>query len=239
MRKRMEESTTSALYDLWAKFYDYTFGHLVRNRQVRAVQELRARPGERVLDLGIGTGMTLPHYPRHVRVVGMDLSPGMLTKAKAKAATSDAERIDLILGDAMHPPFAERSFDHVLITHVISVVSEPPKLLAWARRLVKPGGRIVILNHFQSTNPLIRFFERWLNPLFVKIGWRSDLDLAELLRACPMGVEYQFKLRRFDLWQIIVLSDGPHSPPPPEPDEALQPTIETASIDEARVSGRA
>jgi phosphatidylethanolamine/phosphatidyl-N-methylethanolamine N-methyltransferase len=235
----MEEAKTSGLYDLWAKFYDATFGRLVRRRQVRAVEVLRARPGERVLDLGIGTGMTLPHYPKGVQVVGMDLSPGMLGKARAKAATSGAERIDLILGDAMHPPFAAGSFDHVLITHVISVVSEPPKLLAWARRLVKPGGRIVILNHFQSANPLIRFFERWLNPLFVKIGWRSDLDLAELLRACPMGVEYQFKLSRFDLWQIIVLSDGPHSPPPPEPDEALQPTIETGSFDDARVSDRA
>jgi len=205
----MRERTTGKLYDLWAWFYDYTFGALVRQRQVKAVQTLRAKPGELVLDLGVGTGMTLPHYPKNVRIVGLDLSAGMLAKARRKVAEHGLSNVQLMQGDAMRPPFPDHCFDHILITHVISVVSDPANLLRQAKRLVRPGGRVVMLNHFQSSFGVVRFFEKILNPLFVKIGWRSDLDLGQLLRACPMDVEYQFKMGAFDLWQIVVLSDAP------------------------------
>jgi phosphatidylethanolamine/phosphatidyl-N-methylethanolamine N-methyltransferase len=212
MPARMQEEKTSAMYDVWSKFYDYSFGACVRRRQWKAVQTLDAKAGDKVLDLGVGTGMTLAHYPKDVEVVGLDLSPGMLAKAKKKVAALELENVRLVLGDAMHPPFEEGSFDHVLVTHVISVVSDPVRLLANAKRMAKPGGRVVILNHFQSPTGFVRFFERVLNPMFVKIGWRSDLELAELLKQCPMGVAYQFKLGVMDLWQIVVLTDDPRLP---------------------------
>lgn len=207
---RMQEASTSRMYDVWSWFYDRTFGALVKNRQVRAVHQLRMKPGDRVLDIGVGTGMCLPLYPRHVTVVGMDLSAGMLAKAKDKCRESDLSHCRLIRADAMLPPFADHSFDHVLITHTISVVSDPAKLVAWASRLVKPGGQVIILNHFQSTKPVIAWFERVLNPVFVKIGWRSDIALEEVLRGGTLHVDYQFKTGLIDLWQIVVLT--PHKP---------------------------
>ena len=126
---RMKEASTGPLYDLWSWFYDVTFGALVHKRQERALEQVRPSPGDRVLDLGVGTGMTLPHYPSNVEVVGMDLSAGMLAKAAEKRAQQNLEHCQLVLADAMHVPFADQSFDHIVISHTISVVSDANRLL--------------------------------------------------------------------------------------------------------------
>lgn len=230
---RMKEPTTRRMYDLWAIFYDYTFGALVRARQLRAVQQLHLKPGDRVLDLGVGTGITLRHYPRNVTVVGCDLSEGMLDKAADKCRELGLNHCHLICGDAMHPPFEEQSFDHIMITHVISVVSDPARLVDRASRLLKPNGRIVLLNHFQSSYTVVAWFERVFNPLFIKIGWRSDLSLDECLRGVDVHVEYRFKMGLIDLWQIVVLT---HPRPATQPAEVQE--MSSAGMGRLAVQGR-
>lgn len=210
LNKKMEEQSTGKLYDLWAGVYDHTFGALVHRRQTRAIQELRAKPGERVLDLGVGTGLSLVKYPAGTSVVGVDLSAGMLDKARkrlSEAAEAGRGSVALAQADAMNTPFADASFDHVMISHVISVVSDPNRLLREAKRLLKPGGRIVVLNHFQSASPAVALAEGVLNPVFVKIGWRSDLTLEECIADLNLDVKYHFKLSTVDFWQIVVLGE--------------------------------
>lgn len=225
--QKMEEATTSRCYDVWAGFYDRTFGALVHKRQIRAIEELRPDPGDRVLDLGVGTGMTLEHYPDNITVVGMDLSWGMLEKANAKCREQQLDHCRLVQGDAMAPPFAERSFDHIIVTHTVSVVSDPPRLLQWCQRMIKPGGRIIVLNHFRSDNPVIGTLEKVANPLCVHIGWRSDLSLEDCLTGVDLAVQYQFKLSKVDLWRIVVLSDHEPGVTRQATDPAVPPPAQT------------
>lgn len=201
-----EETVTNRVYNAWSKVYDTTFGRLVHKRQHHALAQLRHNPGDRVLDLGVGTGMTLLQYPRDMQVVGIDLSPGMLEQAREKVIEHGLDHVELHLGNALETPFADHSFDHVVISHTISVVNDPAALMREAKRLVKPDGRIILLNHFRSPLPVIGWVERVANPLFMKLGWRSDLTFEECLEGVGLSVLYRYKISAIDFWQIAVLS---------------------------------
>ena len=206
MPSQMTEHSTSRVYDAWARMYDATFGRLVHKRQVIAVDKLGCEPGDTVLDIGVGTGGTLPHYRGDVTVIAMDLSAGMLAKAADKRRELGLTHCHLVQADAMQPPFAERAFDRIMISHTVSVVSDPPALMAAVARLVKPDGRIVVLNHFRSDNPIVGGVERIVNPLCVRLGWRSDLSLDQCLAGSGLRVVEDFRLSRVDLWQIVTLT---------------------------------
>jgi phosphatidylethanolamine/phosphatidyl-N-methylethanolamine N-methyltransferase len=159
------------------------------------------------LDLGIGTGASLPFYPQQGRVIGVDLSSGMLREARKKIEARGMSNARVFQADAMKLPFADDTFDHVFISHVISVVSDPYRLVMEAQRVAKPGARIVIVNHFQSTNRFLALIESWLCPLCTKLGWRSDLALQDLIRRTGVSVDYRYKLDSIDLWETVVINN--------------------------------
>lgn len=203
----MEEASTRKIYDWQSVVYDYTFGALVRKRIARAITHMNIKPGETVLDVGIGTGGSMAAYPQHAKVMGVDLSGGMLREARKKIEEDNYQNITVFQGNALELPFEDSSFDHLFISHVISVVSQPEMLIREAQRVAKEGAKIVILNHFLSTNRFMAMLEKWANPLCQKIGWRSDLALADLVAKTQIEIDYRYKLRSVDLWETVVTTN--------------------------------
>lgn len=221
-------------YDRWAGVYDRTFGRMVEHKLERALDQLHLKAGDRVLDLGVGTGATLPYYPKDVNVVGVDLSEGMLAQAHHRCETEGMTHCQLLCADALLPPFAPESFDHIVMAHTISVVPDPQRAIRCAARLLKPNGRMVLINHFLSECRPIRWAVRALNPLCLRLGWRSDLALNDVLSETDLQLEYFFRHKLFDLWQIVVLRH-------PEPGRAdgsasRSQTTDADHVNDARVS---
>ena len=213
----MQESSTKKIYDIHSMFYDATFGRLVSRRIARAISHMNLGSHDRVLDLGIGTGVSLNYYPMdRGRIVGIDLSSGMLREARKKIRDQGRENTQVFQADALKLPFADNTFDHVFISHVISVVSDPCRLVQEAQRVAKPSSRIVIVNHFQSTNRFLALIEKWLCPLCTKLGWRSDLALQDLVRQTGAEIDYRYKLESIDLWETVVMVNNKSALPPTE-----------------------
>ena len=205
----MQEASTKKIYDVHSLFYDATFGRLVKRRIERAINHMNVAADDVILDLGIGTGVSLNYYPLdRGHVFGVDLSAGMLREARKKIRERGLDRAVVFQANALQLPFGDSTFDHVFISHVISVVSDPYKLVQEAQRVAKPGARIVIVNHFQSTNRFIALVEKWLCPLCTKLGWRSDLALNDLIRKTGVEVDYRYKLESIDLWETVVITNN-------------------------------
>ena len=200
----MQEGTTRQIYDAHSRFYDAWFGRLVKRRIRDAIGRMKLRDGQRVLDVGVGTGVSLPFYPPGVRVVAVDLSAGMLQVALRKCEDAGLRGVSLLQADALRLPFADSSFDHVFISHVISVVSDPVAFLRELQRVARRDAQIVVLNHFASDNRLVAMFERLVCPITERLGWRSDLQLAPLVRETGVEIDYRYKLLQVDFWETVV-----------------------------------
>lgn len=199
----MQETKTRLIYDFQSYFYDQLASRTLARRQRRAIARMGIQPGQRILDVGIGTGLSLDAYPRGCHVVGLDLSERMLSKARQKVARTNLQNVDLVCADAMFCNFASQSFDHILLSHVISVVSDPVRLVRLAYYLGKPGCRMVIINHFRSANRLMGLFEKLICPLCMNLGWRSDLSLQKLIRSTGLHIDYRYKIEPLDLWETV------------------------------------
>ncbi|WP_045388194.1 class I SAM-dependent methyltransferase [Falsirhodobacter sp. alg1] len=174
------DSVTSS-YRRWAPVYDLTFGRITSAGRRRAAQHVTARGG-RALEVGVGTGLVLPLYGSTVSVTGIDFSTDMLQKARTKVSEMNLRHVqELRQMDARTLDFPDGSFDTVVATHVLSVVPEPERVLAEMARVCRPGGQIVIVNHFSAEGGALRRIERMAAPLEDHLGWQSNFPITRVL----------------------------------------------------------
>ena len=168
-------------YARWAPVYDRTFGALTATGRRRATALLNELGGS-VLEIGVGTGLALRYYGSRVRVTGVDYSEEMLAKAKAKTAAENLTSVaELRRMDARALEFDDECFDHVAAMHVMSVVPEPERVMAEVARVVRPGGTVLIVNHFRRDTGPLAAMERLAAPLADLLGWHSDFDRQRVL----------------------------------------------------------
>ena len=178
---QLDADAVRRAYRRWAGVYDLVFGGISALGRQRAVAEVNRLPGARVLEVGVGTGLALPHYGAEKRITGIDLSAEMLARATARVA---AERLDnveaLLVLDAEDTGFASGQFDIAVAMFVASVVPNPILLLAEMRRVVRPGGHILLVNHFAAENGPRWWVERALAPASRALGWHPDFAVEAL-----------------------------------------------------------
>jgi phosphatidylethanolamine/phosphatidyl-N-methylethanolamine N-methyltransferase len=192
----------SKLYYEFSHFYDVVFGRVFYRRIAAVIRSLKIPPGARVLELGVGTGLSFRAYPHHCQVVGVDLAPDMLEHAQHKIDRHRWRHLRVMTMNALDLEFPDSSFDYVMAFHLVSVVPNPLRLMEEAQRVCKPGGTIVVINHFLSEKRLLAAIDRKLQPLTRRLGWHT-LRRSDVFDHLPLQIERVYKLPRRSLFTII------------------------------------
>ena len=200
---RIDEDVVKSAYRRWAPVYDNTFGRVSTEGRKHAVQMINKRKG-RVLEVGVGTGLSLSEYSSHLDVVGIDLSPEMLDKARERVAN---ERLHNVSGlhemDAGDLKFPDGSFDTVVARFVMTVVPEPEKVMRELARVAKPGGEVILVNHFSQDEGVRGWMERRMAPFAEIIGWRPVFDVGRVMVCDDLNVVERQSLRPWGIFTMM------------------------------------
>lgn len=174
----VQTARVAAAYDRWAPIYDLVFGAVFkigRRQAVVAAEEV----GGRVLEVGVGTGISLPQYKPETRIVGTDISNSMLDVARKRVKQYNLSNVDdLLVMDAEAMDFGDDAFDVVVAQYVVSAVPNPEKAMDEFLRVVKPGGEIIIATRVGADTGLRSKIEKILMPLTRKLGWRTEFPFS-------------------------------------------------------------
>lgn len=203
------EAHESKLYAELAPLYDKVFGKIFYNRLEQVIENLGIPPGAKVLEVGAGTGTSFPAYPDHCEIIGVDLAPDMLARARQKIQENGWPHIKVMEMNALDLEFPDNTFDYVMAFHVVTVVPDPVRMIAEAKRVCKPGGRIVVVNHFTSEVPILGSLTQALDPITRWLGWRTDLRLKPFVKTTGLRVEKSYKLSKASLYDVLLCRNEP------------------------------
>jgi phosphatidylethanolamine/phosphatidyl-N-methylethanolamine N-methyltransferase len=199
----VENDFVARVYEKLASVYDLIFGPTLHPGRLVARDRMGVRPDDRILEVGVGTGINISLYPRNCHITGIDLSGSMLEKARERVARQGLRNVRLLEMDAASLTFADDSFDIVYAPYLVSVVPDPVQVVREMRRVCRPGGKIIVLNHFRSANPILSRLERAISPFTVHIGFKADLDLPGFLAQAelqPISIE---KVNVPKIWSLV------------------------------------
>lgn len=193
----------SPIYKQLVPAYQAVWPAVAKRRMRSAIDSLNIPAGSKVLEVGVGTGLSLTAYPTHASITGIDLSEAMLAEAKDLIAEKEWDHVEVMPGNAESLDFADSTFDFVTSFHTISVVSKPQDMMREVVRVCKPGGRILIINHFRSDNPFIARVVDKAGNITRRLGWRTDLDLDEVLHELPLRMDRRYKTNPLSLFTVM------------------------------------
>jgi phosphatidylethanolamine/phosphatidyl-N-methylethanolamine N-methyltransferase len=201
----MEISAVKSSYARWAPVYDKTFGAITRSGRKQAVKYINARGGK-VLEVGVGTGLSLRRYTDAVEVTGIDYSAEMLDKAREKQRKKALHPVvNLLEMDARNLDFSDNHFDTIAAMHILSVVPEPERVMAEVSRVLKPGGEVVITNHFARDKGFLAFVEKLIAPLDNLLGWHSDFEIDRILAQDCLNIQTRRTIPPLGMMTFLVL----------------------------------
>jgi len=201
----MQIDAVKAAYRRYAGFYDAIFGPVLQPGRRAVISALGCKPGDRILEVGVGTGLSLPMYPSDVTVTGIDVSREMLEKARMRVRRRGLTNVEGLLEmDAEAMDFPDASFNKVVAMYVVSVVRDPARLLQELHRVCRHDGEIFIVNHFRSDNPLLGAVEKALAGFSAQLGFRPDFEMREMLPGGYEGEEARVNM----LFKVLRLRNG-------------------------------
>jgi phosphatidylethanolamine/phosphatidyl-N-methylethanolamine N-methyltransferase len=205
-RKALDADSVRAAYKRWAGVYDGVFGGVSAIGRRRAVDLVNRLPGTRVLEVGVGTGLALPHYTPDKRITGIDLSAEMLAHARQRVLAGKLANVeDLYEMDAEATDFADASFDIAVAMFVASVVPNAKQLLAEIRRVVRPGGNILFVNHFAAERGPRWWVERAMAPASRALGWHPDFAMDRLFASEDLSKIEAWPVSPFGIFTLVRL----------------------------------
>jgi phosphatidylethanolamine/phosphatidyl-N-methylethanolamine N-methyltransferase len=204
----MDEVSVLNAYRRYARNYNWFFGKIFEQGRRQVVRYMNCQPGDRTLDVGIGTGLSLNFYPKDTFVVGIDISPDMLAVARRVIGRSNACNVCLSQMDAQKLCFPDNTFDKVAAMYVASVVPDPYSMTAEMKRVCKPDGDIFILNHFSNSHLLPKMVEKILVPFENVIGFRPRFPLEHFIDSTSLNVVSLSQVNLFGYWTLIHARNG-------------------------------
>jgi phosphatidylethanolamine/phosphatidyl-N-methylethanolamine N-methyltransferase len=206
---QMDTAAVREAYRKWAAFYDNSFGSVSIWARRRAVARVNALAGTEVLEVGVGTGLALPSYRKDKRITGIDLSREMLDRAEERVKRQGLTNVAaLIEMDAEAMRFPDDSFDIVVAMFVASVVPNPKRLLAEMKRVARPGGHVLFINHFAAKGGLRLMVENAMAPASHALGWHPDFPMEALLTPEEIATADMQDAPPFGIFTLVQLMQG-------------------------------
>jgi phosphatidylethanolamine/phosphatidyl-N-methylethanolamine N-methyltransferase len=199
----MDQAAITAAYRRYAPIYDLVFGPVFEPGRRRLVKALNCRPGDEVLEVGVGTGLSLRYYPSHARVTGIDLSPHMLARASVQVRRHALRNVSLMAMDVQALSFPDASFDKIAALYVASVVPDPAQMMRELERVCRPGGEVVVVNHFTRNDGVIARVERGLAPLTRSLGFRPLFPMDEFITMTRLELTEATRVNAFGYWTLL------------------------------------
>lgn len=202
---KLDDAHIVAAYARWAPVYDAVFGVITNSAINKTVAVMNGLPPGRILEIGVGTGLALPRYKAGHRISGIDLSTDMLERAKKRVADQKIAGVESLQEmDAEHLAFDDQSFDVAVAMFLITVVPDPLKVLAEAVRVTKPGGRIILANHFSAESGPRAAFEKWLSRFSASLGWNPEFPLDRVMGVPGMKLIEKRALQPLGIYTLLV-----------------------------------